>query len=283
MNMLMMELANLVSAAGLTPSKADRTQVSAAVKALAQSYQAGIVGQSRNAKMAIPAASASATYTADELIVASALGGLRYCLPSLNQTINLAADMDTGSAPANGTVAVYMMYNPTANTKKLLGFNATSVTPGQVYSGSNAPAGYTASALVAILQTNSLGQFKAAYVSGRRVSHASLSVLNTASAAASGTALDISPVVPKGANSVSGYIVTSNSTNGDSTNTVAIGVDSVMNGAKTFQPRLTSANGWSMAFSFENLALSVSQTLFYATTASVGSPNYQIAISGYEF
>nr|DAG88309.1 MAG TPA: hypothetical protein [Herelleviridae sp.] len=261
-------------------------QVGAATSALqaAQFGQvSGVVGQSRNAKMPILTASATATFTADELIVETALGGLRYCLPSLNQTINLATDMDTGSAPANGTVAVYMMYNPTANTKKLLGFNATTVTPGQVYNGSNAPAGYTASSLVAILQTNGSGQFKPAYVSGRKVSHSSLSVLNTSSSASSGTSLDISSVVPKGAISVSGYVVTSNSTTGDATNTVSLGADSAMNGAKTIQQKMTSASGWSGALSFENLSLSVSQTLFYSASANAGSPNYQISLSIYEF
>ncbi|WP_343743384.1 hypothetical protein [Herbaspirillum huttiense] len=247
----------------------------------------GVVGQSRNAKISILTASATATFTADELIVETALGGLRYCLANVNSSINLATTgiggMDTGSAPVNGTVAVYEMYNPTSGAKGLVGFNATSVTPGQVYSGANAPAGYTASSLVAILQTNPSGQFKSAFVSGRKVSHASFSVLNTSSGASSGTSLDISSVVPKGATALSGYIVTSNSTTGNATNTLSIGADSSMNGVKTIQLQMTSASGWSGSLSYEGIPISVPQTLFYAASASAGTPNYQITISGYEF
>lgn len=246
-----------------------------------------IVGQSRSAKMLIPTASATATFTADALIVETALGGLQYCLTSVNNTINLATTgiggMDTGSAPVNGTVAVYAMYNPISGAKGLTGFNATSVTPGQVYSGANAPDGYTASSLVAILQTNGSGQFKSAYVSGRKVSHASFSVLNTSSGAPAGTSLDISSVVPKGATALSGYIVTSNSTTGNATNTLSIGADSAMNGVKTIQLQMASASGWSGSLSYEGIPISVPQTLFYAASASAGTPNYQITISGYEF
>lgn len=276
---------------GLSPVFSVPLQVGAAVSA-AQAVQfgqvSGVVGQSRNAKMSILTASATATFTADELIVETALGGLRYCLANINNTLNLAGangigGMDAGSAPINGTVAIYEMYNPTAKTSGVMGFNATSVTPGQVYNGSNAPAGYTASSLVAILQTNGSGQFKVAYVSGRKVSHASFSVLNTSSGASSGTAQDISTVVPKGAIAVSGYIVTSNSTTGDATNTLSLGADSAMNGVKTIQLKMTSANGWSGSLSFEGVPLSVSQTLFYAASATAGTPNYQITISGYEF
>ncbi|MGM7734429.1 phage tail protein, partial [Yersinia enterocolitica] len=71
----------------------------------------GVVGTSRNAKMSITAASSTATFTADELIVQTALGGLQYKLSSFSKTINLATTgvggMDTGTVPANGFVALY--------------------------------------------------------------------------------------------------------------------------------------------------------------------------------
>ncbi|MDA5495940.1 hypothetical protein PGS50_22215, partial [Yersinia intermedia] len=64
----------------------------------------GVVGTSRNAKMSIPSASATATFTADELIVQTALGGLQYKLSSFSNTVNLATTgaggMDTGTVPA---------------------------------------------------------------------------------------------------------------------------------------------------------------------------------------
>lgn len=122
----------------------------------------GIIGQSRNAAMRITAASSKATWTADELVVETAIGGTRYRLNNLSLSINLATTgaggMDTGAAPASGFVAIYAIYNPTTKTTAALAVNATSAKAPEVYGGSNMPAGYTASALIAVCGTNSSGQ-----------------------------------------------------------------------------------------------------------------------------
>ncbi|EOG8304075.1 hypothetical protein ACLIXB_003820, partial [Yersinia enterocolitica] len=119
----------------------------------------GVVGTSRNAKMSVTSASSTATFTADELIVQTALGGLQYKLSSFSKTINLATTgvggMDTGTVPANGFVALYAIYNPITQISALLAVNASSVVAPEVYGGSNMPAGYTASALVSVLPTSS--------------------------------------------------------------------------------------------------------------------------------
>ncbi|HGU5938085.1 TPA: hypothetical protein ACM98N_004228, partial [Yersinia enterocolitica] len=119
----------------------------------------GVIGTSRNAKMSVAAASATATFTADELIVQAVLGGRQYKLASFNKTINLATTgaggMDTGTVPANGFVALYAIYNPTTQISALLAVNASSVVAPEVYGGSNMPAGYMASALVSVLPTSS--------------------------------------------------------------------------------------------------------------------------------
>ncbi|EOU3128503.1 TPA: hypothetical protein ACLH5A_004271, partial [Yersinia enterocolitica] len=133
----------------------------------------GVVGTSRNAKMSVTAASSTATFTADELIVQTALGGLQYKLSSFSKTINLATTgaggMDTGTVPANGFVALYAIYNPTTQISALLAVNASSVVAPEVYGGSNIPAGYTASALVSVLPTSS-SQLAPVIQQGRRVS-----------------------------------------------------------------------------------------------------------------
>ncbi len=76
----------------------------------------GIIGSSRNARMDITAASETATFTADEIIVGTALDGSQYRIGNFNKTINLATigagGMDIGTAPANGFVAIYAIYNP---------------------------------------------------------------------------------------------------------------------------------------------------------------------------
>lgn len=134
---------------------------------------AGVVGSARNLVMNVAAASASATLTADEIIVETALGGLRYCLPSFNKTINLATTgaggMDTGTAPVSGYVALYAIYNPTTGASALLATNATSAVQPNVYGGANMPSGYTASALVSVWPTNGSGQFVLGIQIDRRV------------------------------------------------------------------------------------------------------------------
>lgn len=106
----------------------------------------GIVGAVRNLKMSIAAASATATMTADEVIVESALGGLRYCIPNFNRTINLAGTngagaMDTGSAPVSGYAAIYAIYNPLA-AKFTGSISGTTLTVTNVASGTLAVGQY---------------------------------------------------------------------------------------------------------------------------------------------
>jgi hypothetical protein len=121
------------------------------------SQVAGVVGSTRNLRAGIAAAGASATFTADEVIVESTLGGARYCLPSFNKTINLgttgAGGMDTGAAPATGWVAIYAIYNPTTSTSAVLAVNATAAAAPDIYGGANMPSGFTASALISVLMT----------------------------------------------------------------------------------------------------------------------------------
>ena len=82
-----------------------------------------IVGSMRNGKMSVTAASASATFTADEIIVGAALNGSAKRLSSYSQAINLATTgaggMDTGSAPVSGFVSLYAIAKPDGTTSIL--------------------------------------------------------------------------------------------------------------------------------------------------------------------
>lgn len=231
------ELAGVVEAAGITLKKTDRAQVLAAIKLLIGSETntkylkvasnlaeikaagaaavsaaltnlglsdvahlsqlTGVIGTSRNAKMSVTAASSTATFTADELIVQTALGGLQYKLSSFNKTINLATTgaggMDTGTVPANGFVALYAIYNPATQISALLAVNASSVVAPEVYGGSNMPAGYTASALVSVLPT-SASQLAPIIQQGRRVSIVGASILSGSGAPSSLATLTVSAV-----------------------------------------------------------------------------------------
>ena len=182
--------------------------ISKAVTAIAQSSQSGVVGSARAGRMSVPAASSSAVYTADELIVASTLGGAQFRLSNLNLTVNLASTgaggMDTGAAPASGFVALYAIYNPTTQTSALLAVNATSAAVGNVYGGANMPAGYTASALVSVWRTNASGQLTPGHQVDRRVFFPYVQVLSNGSAT-SLTAFSLSSVIPKNARTWAGW------------------------------------------------------------------------------
>ena len=151
------ELMSILTAGGITPVKGTQDQVLKAIRTLS----VGVIGSARNVKMSVAAASASATITADQIFVGTSLSGQVYRLASLSKSINLATTgaggMDTGTAPASGYVAIYAIYNPTTATSALLATNATSSIVGEVYGGANMPAGYTASALVAVWPTNASG------------------------------------------------------------------------------------------------------------------------------
>lgn len=177
-------------------------------QAAPMSQVAGVVGSVRNLVMSVTAASATATLTADEIIVETALGGIRYCLPSFSKTINLATTgaggMDTGSAPVSGFCAIYAIYNPTTGTSALLATNATSAVAPNVYGGANMPSGYTASALVSVWPTNASSLFAQGGQVDRDIYIPGNLVLTTTTAAGSLTSMSIAGAVPKNARKVRG-------------------------------------------------------------------------------
>ncbi|HEN3652745.1 TPA: hypothetical protein U5E37_000625 [Yersinia enterocolitica] len=232
-NITQAEMLNVLTDAGIDPDKTDLSQLSKAIKkiisdgsllitnnlseikaagstAVTQTLAnlglsdvahlpqlTGVVGTSRNAKMSVTAASATATFTADELIVQAALGGRQYKLSSFNKTINLATTgaggMDTGTVPTNGFVGLYAIYNPITQVSALLAVNATSVVAPEVYGGSNMPVGYAASALVSVLPTSS-SQLAPVIQQGRRVSIVGASILSGSGAPSSLATLTVSAV-----------------------------------------------------------------------------------------
>lgn len=242
-NAMQEELAHIVEEAGLTLDVNDMTQVLAGLRKLFLSRTnpfadikadgttvtalanlglgaglTGIIGQSRNATLNITAASASATWTADELVVESALGGTQYRLNSLNLSVNLATvgagGMDVGAAPVSGYVALYVIYNPSSGTKALLAANATSAKVGEVYGGTAMPTGYTASALISILPTNASGLFLPVIQFDRTIAIPQITAVSTSSPPSSLTALSIAGAVPPNAKSCSGSISATTSSAG---------------------------------------------------------------------
>lgn len=243
-------------------------------------YQSsGAVGQVRNLKMNIAAASPSATITADEIVVKTALGGLCYTLTNFSQVINVgnigAGGMDTGSSPASGWVAIYAIYNPATGAKALLAKNATAGVQTEVYSGANMPAGYTASALVSVWGTTGAGQLVFGCQLDRLALAASTTVLNTSTQQASFTSLSISSAIPANAKSVGGSMRVTSGSIGDYIGQLSSASTAL--GAIVIEAGYTGASG---QFS---IGIVTAQTIWYAATVSAGTMNATINISSYTF
>lgn len=246
---------------------------------------AGVVGSARNLAMSVTAASATATLTADEIVVESALGGLRYCLANFNKTINLATTgaggMDTGRAPVSGFVALYAIYNPTTGASALLARNATSAVQPNVYGGANMPAGYMASALVSVWPTNGSGQLVAGYQNGRTFYPVSTAIFSTTTTVTSYTLLNISNAVPPNAIKFGGISI-AQATNPTSSIGTSLAASAAGIGGQTCQAGGYSGTG--QTDSPFTIPLITPQTIYYTFVAPGGtSPSLTIYSSFYEF
>ncbi|MFV8809980.1 hypothetical protein ACNSPD_07915 [Yersinia enterocolitica] len=308
------ELAGVVEAAGITLKKTDRAQVLAALKKLflqsgnnlseiktagAAAVTAalanlglsdvahipqltGVIGTSRNAKMSVTAASSTATFTADELIVQTALGGFQYKLSNFSKTINLATTgaggMDTGTVPTAGFVALYVIYNPTTQVSALLAVNATSVLAPEVYGGANMPSGYTASALVSVWGTVA-SSFKVGLLSGRHVSLVPTSAFSATVGIVQVTPLNLSATVPLNAICVDVSMVIGQTTVGSG---VGMSIFSSSAGIAQIGTTAATSNSTSSSGVTGLLPLIEPQRLYYSmSNTTIGS--YSVSYRGYEF
>jgi len=244
-----------------------------------------LVGGVRNAKMTLTAASASGTFTADEVIVKSALGGLAYSIPSFNKTINLAAPngaggMDVGAAPAGGYVALYAIYNPSIGTSALLAVNATSIVAPSVYGGTNRPSGYTASALLAVWPTNGSGQLVAGSQQDRAFTYFNgVQALSTNASAGSTISLAIPSILPRNAITTSGTkFITTTATSAGSGNMYLFSHSASAAAWAASVGAVSNAFGHQTTFS--GLPITTAQTLYYQCVGPT-TPLFQIIITGY--
>ncbi|VVD75513.1 hypothetical protein PAQ31011_00849 [Pandoraea aquatica] len=253
------------------------------LKAAVSARSVGVAGASRNAAMTITTVASSATFTADEVVVSSALGGLKYCLSGVSASINLATTgaggMDTGTAPATGFVALYLIYNPATGAKAMLGWNVTG-TPTEIYPGANMPTGYTASSLRGIFLTNASRQFTPCILRDRDISFAAVNVLSTTTNQSTFTSFPVGAVVAPGAVAVN---VVSSISNGTANITMELDVASdalgsallVCDGLLPVVGTGRTANGW--------VPIVATQTLYSRRVSGGGSPTYSVGVIGYRF
>ncbi|BDS20774.1 hypothetical protein KAM546c_20350 [Enterobacter roggenkampii] len=239
----------------------------------------GVVGAAINARMSVTAPSATATFTADELIVETGTG-TQYRLNAFSQAINLgtvgAGGMDTGTAPASGYLAIYALFNPTTGARCLIGVNATAAKVPEIYGGAYMPAGYTASALISVVATNASSLILPFSQIARTITIGSLSVFNTTTASASLVTVNIASAVPKNAKSVK--LTGNTSTSVSSALFLNIYETSNAMGQNAFA---TTSTGLTYTTGYINLP--VPQTIYANYGPAVTGFNQALLVSGYTF
>jgi hypothetical protein len=136
------------------------------------------------------------------------------------------------------------------------------------------PAGFTASALVAVVPTNANGQILPLLLQNRKVSIGVRAAIQTSSTAVV-AALSIASIVPSNAVSVGGNI-------GLNSSAVSNLIGQVFADANGLGEVGVSTTGQAASGSFE-VDLSVSQNLFYSLSSSLGTPIFDITLSNYRF
>lgn len=250
------------------------------IAALASQIQAlsvngPVVGTVRNARMVVTAASASASFTADELVVGDADGRKRV-VRAFNQSINLAAAakgagaMDVGGAPVSGFVALYALFNADTNLSALMGVNASSAVAANRYSGAALPAGYTFSALIGVWPTNASGLFLSGMQLDRRFARGAAQQIST-SVVGANTPITLADA-PLNAKRVSGYF--SGSASG------SVSVMLLSDPANNFGGVQAQAAGYfTSPFAIDILT---AKTIYYLVAISGGTLDFKLFLSGYE-
>lgn len=241
----------------------------------------GVIGTASGVRMYVSAASASATISAASAIAGQSQGGNKYLLSGVTVGCNLATTgaggMDTGAAPNNGYIAIYLIYNPSSGAINSLAVNATSVAAPDVYGGANLPSGFTASVLMTVVPTNGSGQFRICIVKGRAVGIVSSTAFAT-STAVTNTVVAIASIVPLNAVEVSGTFSLSASTASN------LGLALVSDTGQICQQNLSLSNmvsGQSIISTYSGILLSTAQQLIATSTVTAGTPAISAAISEY--
>ncbi|MGB8922832.1 MAG: hypothetical protein WCC61_15150 [Pseudomonas sp.] len=283
------EILHVITVAGLTPDESLNTQLATAISQLVGSrlpFSSPVIGAVRNLRCSVPAASATAPITADEVVMKSMLGGMSYVVPNFSRAIDLSkvgvGGMDNGGATANGFLGIYACFNPniavSPTNPMLIGkMEASAILPA-AYGGLYMPAGYTASALVSVAPISAAaGQFAPFFQVDRTVDYLGVGVL-TSSTAVGGPFARASTGFPYSAKFVSGF----NQAGSSAASSVSQVLTSVSNSAIGGQFNTATLPGGSVAVPFR-VAISVPQTIYQTASSTGGIPSFTISVKNYEF
>ncbi len=236
---------------------------------------APVVGGTSNLVGSASGTTQTASWTIDEIIAKTALGGPAYIGSSLTFNFNGATTgaggMDTGtlSTSAATDLAIYAIYNPTTDTWNTLGYNEAAATATPIYPGTNMPAGYTASCLIWAGVTSSSGLVQNFIQNGRKIFTDEVQIIGGA-VNTTYTSLSLGSVVPRSA--IAWFV--------GAGLTVASASNLYLSPAASNSPGYCVIWGSnSIAFGYLRVAITTAQQTYYAVSS--GS-NWNIAVGGYE-
>jgi hypothetical protein len=254
------------------------------------------IGSAINVAASLATAGTAVTFTADSIVVATALNGTAYNLPSYSKQIDTsttgAGGMDTGTTPTSGFVAIYAIYGTSGTS--ILGYSCAS-SCGTIYPGAHMPAGYTASALLAVWPTNSTPALVIAYVFGRTIAYSnSAAVTSSAGSNSPYTSLSLVPGtcsclgVPPNAVSVSGVglMTTGTTVTLGAVIQMTITTDAAGGAGRQYPVFLaapTSAAALTYIGNFSNARMPTAQTLYWFFQTTGTSPSTSVILTGYSW
>lgn len=252
---------------------------------VAQLLFAPVVGQVRNLNASAGVNATTVPYTAEAIVVATALGGQTFTLPSFSATLNLANTgingMDTGTLTANAWGAVYAAYNPTTKAAGVFCTLEGTKAATTIYSGSNLPAGFTATALIGfVFASNTTGQVVAFSQKDRIFYWGGTTPLNGGVSATS-TATTVGVSIPYAGRKISGSVSLTISAAGNGVFT--FNGDANGAGAKLVSVSNGSGAGGNL-FTYDGLLLSAPKTfIYYVTVSGTLTVTYQVYVTSFEF
>ena len=235
------------------------------------SQLASLVGTFSGLRASANAGDTSVTFTANNIIVGTSIGGNYYQLNNFSQTFTPGATpgagaMDTGSATANSWVAVYAGLNPSTGATTIFGtLEGSSVAP-VIYGGGHPISGYTATCLLAVVPISStVNQFAPFNVINRRTLVTSTIFLAGTTSATSQPPFISAPVsqIPRTAIHFVGNISLSNSSQSNSQAIISPQNSSV--GAESIAANTPAVGGNTSYFELDVLT---PQTVYYSFTGS---------------
>jgi hypothetical protein len=237
----------------------------------------GIAGSAGNLKCVMTAVGTSLPYSADQLLVASALNGLTYMIPSFSANISA---LDTGTLAANSYYAVYGYLKSDGTTGGFLQLEPSGGAPA-VYGGANPPANMIASGLIGVWPTNGSAQFIVGSQYGRTLNFAGTGVYSGSGAVSLAT-VNLASVVPKSAKFAIGTLSITVSSSGVSSYNI---FDQTATGASTVLISVNTggASAGGASNNFGKFPILTPQTWYLSSTQSATISNMTITLTGYEF